>query len=47
MSGASTGTWIATLRDADEHRREKRSLGDLHHLPPPQRCDAAKAAPEE
>jgi len=29
MTPASTGTWIAKFRDADEDRREKRSLGDF------------------
>ena len=47
MTSTSTGTWIAKFRDADEDRREKRSLGDFDHLPPSQRHDAAKAAAEE
>ena len=47
MTSSSTGTWIAKFRDADEDRREKRSLGDFDHLPPSQRHDAAKAAAEE
>lgn len=47
MTSASTGTWIAKFRDADEDRREKRSLGEFDHLPPSQRHDAAKAAAEE
>ncbi len=47
MTSTSTGTWIAKFRDADDDRREKRSLGDFDHLPPSQRHDAAKAAAEE
>jgi integrase len=47
MTATSTGTWIAKFRDADEDRREKRSLGDFNHLPPSQRHDAAKAVAEE
>ena len=47
MTSTSSGTWIAKFRDADEHRREKRSLGDFGHLPPSQRYDAAKAAADE
>jgi hypothetical protein len=47
MTPTSTGTWIAEFRDADEDRREKRSLGTFDHLPPSQRHDAAKAAAEE
>ena len=47
MTSTSTGTWIAKFRDADEDRREKRSLGHFDHLPASQRYDAAKAASEE
>lgn len=47
MTSTSIGTWIAKFRDADDGRREKRSLGDFDHLPPSQRLDAAKAAAED
>lgn len=46
MSAASAGAWIARFRDADDGRREKRSLGGFEHLPPSLRYDAAKAAAE-
>ena len=46
MTAASTGTWVAQYRDADENRREKRSLGGFEELPPSQRYDAAKRAAE-
>jgi integrase len=47
MTSTSTGTWVAKFRDADEDRREKRSLGDFDALPPSQRYDSAKAVAEE
>lgn len=46
MTATSTGTWIAQYRDADENRREKRSLGEFEDLPPSQRYDAARRAAE-
>lgn len=47
MTPASVGTWVAKFRDADDNRREKRSLGDFEHLPASQRYDAAKAEAEK
>ena len=46
LTPASTGTWIAKFLDADEGRREKRSLGEFDDRPAAQRYDAAKAAAE-
>ena len=46
LTPASTGTWIAKFHDADEGRREKRSLGEFDDRPAAQRYDAAKAAAE-
>jgi integrase len=46
LTPASTGTWVAKFHDADEGRREKRSLGEFDDRPAAQRYDAAKAAAE-